>query len=308
MKRNTSFILVAFSILLALAGCSNEPNNKEEEAAYAQQLTYSNLTDATSQNEVKEVLEYAGISTDNIKSFFQGVDLFNSTIGEEYLTKKGFTTIDSLQPDYDLLTMQNKWEAANPEFIGYNCRITSYDLMKDSISIDQPDTQNAEWLVFDEMALRNSPKKLFTEGEHEQFKTFYSYVPTEMTKDIAIHVKNIKEDWKKKEIHFTNDDKTSLISVFFHDEEGYLFIGHIGVLMPTEDGKLLFLEKLGLMEPYQAVKFTTRVELNDYLMNKYDLSFNQPTAKPIIMENDELLEGYRESPNNPEFGKGTSEK
>ncbi|WOV86582.1 DUF4300 family protein [Sporosarcina oncorhynchi] len=308
MKRNTSFILVAFSILLALAGCSNKPNNKEEEAAYAQQLTYSNLTDATSQNEVKEVLEYAGISTDNIKSFFQGVDLFNSTIGEEYLTKKGFTTIDSLQPDYDLLTMQNKWEAANPEFIGYNCRITSYDLMKDSISIDQPDTQNAEWLVFDEMALRNSPKKLFTEGEHEQFKTFYSYVPTEMTKDIAIHVKNIKEDWKKKEIHFTNDDKTSLISVFFHDEEGYLFIGHIGVLMPTEDGKLLFLEKLGLMEPYQAVKFTTRVELNDYLMNKYDLSFNQPTAKPIIMENDELLEGYRESPNNPEFGKGTSEK
>ncbi len=27
---------------------------------------------------------------------------------------------------------------------------------------------------------------------------------------------------------------------------------------------------------------------------------NQPTAKPFIMENDQLLEGYREKPSNPE--------
>lgn len=302
MKKSSLFTLLALTILLSFAGCSSEANKQEEEP-YAQQLTYSNLTDDTSQEEVRKALEYAGISTDNINSFFRGVDHFNSTIGEEYLTKKGFVTIDSLHPEYDLLAMQNKWDAKNPEFLGYNCRITSYDLMKDSISIDQPDTANADWLIFDELALATNPKKLFDEEEQEQFKSFYSYVPTELTKDIAIHVKNIKEDWKKKDIHFTNENKTSLISVFFHDEIGYLFIGHIGLLIPTEDGKLLFLEKVGFAEPYQAIMFDKRVELNDYLMNKYDISFNQPTAKPIIMENDELMEGYRESPKNPEFGK-----
>lgn len=61
-----------------------------------------------------------------------------------------------------------------------------------------------------------------------------------MTKDISVHLKKLKEDWKSKEIEFSNKDKRSLISVFFHDEEGYLFIGHMGVLIPTEDGKLLF--------------------------------------------------------------------
>lgn len=298
MKKNKLFLLVAITLLLTLAGCSNESKNVEED--YANSLTYSNLTDDTSQDEVKKALIYAGVSTDNIDSFFQGVDLFNSTIGDEELPEGGFKTIDSLEPEYDTLAMQNKWDAKYPEFFGYNCRITSYDLMKETISIGQPDVKNAEWLMFDEIALKNSPEKLFNEEEHEQFRSFYSYVPTEMTKDIAKHVKNIKEDWKKKEITFSNEDKSSLISVFFHDETGYLFIGHIGVLLPTEDGKLLFLEKVGLQDPYQAVKFTKRVELNDYLMNKYDISWGQPTANPFIMENDELFEAYRENPNNTE--------
>lgn len=35
-------------------------------------------------------------------------------------------------------------------------------------------------------------------------------------------------------------------------------------------------------------------------MNKYDISWEQSTAKPFIIENDELLEGYRENPNNLE--------
>ncbi len=245
-------------------------------------------------------MELAGILSDNIDSFFQDVDRFNGAIEEKDLTEYGFTTIDSLEPEYDLVTMQEMWDAKNPEFIGYNCRITSYNLMKDSISIGKPDTENAAWLLFDENALENSPKELFNPAEHEEFQTIYSFIPTEMTKDISVHLKKVKADWKSKEITFSNKDKRSIISVFFHDEEGYLFIGHMGVLIPTKDGKLLFLEKLSFQAPYQAVKFDNRVELNDYLMTMYDISWGQPTAKPFIMENDELLEGYRKNPNNPE--------
>lgn len=35
---------------------------------------------------------------------------------------------------------------------------------------------------------------------------------------------------------------------------------HVGVLIPTKDGKLLFLEKLVFQEPYQAAKFKNRTE------------------------------------------------
>jgi hypothetical protein len=151
--------------------------------------------------------------------------------------------------------------------------------MKDVIKIRKPDTSNAGWMVFDENALEYNPIEVFSQEEHVAFRTLYSSVPAELTKDIFIHLENVKEDWKSKEIEFMSKNKRSIISVFFHDEEGYLFI-----------------EKLSFHKPYQAIKFDSRTELNDYLMNKYDISWGQETAKPFIMENDQILEGYREKP------------
>jgi len=299
MKRAANILLITLTLLVALTGCYNQPVNKKEE--YKRSLTYSNLTDSLSQDEVREAMELAGIAPENIDSFFQNVKSFNSIIEEKSLIKDGFITIDSLEPEYDQLAIQEMWDTKNPEFIGYNCRITSFDLMKNFIDIGKPNTRNSSQLFMDMDALENSPEKLFSPIEQEEFQSLFSFIPTENTKDIFIHLNKVKEDWKSKDITFLNKDKISLISVVFHsDEDSYLFIGHAGVLISVEDGKLLFIEKLSFQEPYQAIKFDNRIELNDYLMNKYDVSWNQPTAKPFIMENDELLEGYRENPNNPE--------
>lgn len=267
---------------------------------YKNSLTYSNLLDHTSQDEVRKAMRSAEIPTKSIDFFFEEVNDFNSIIEGTSLVEHGFTTIDSLEPDYDWITMLEMWDAENPIFLGYNCRITTYDLMKDSIHIGKTDTKNASWLVFDENAIENNPKELFNSAEHEEFQTLLSFIPAENTKDIFVHLKKVQEDWKNKEIEFDDKGKSSIISVFFHDYEDYLFIGHMGVLIPTDDGKLLFIEKLSFQAPYQAVKFDDRIDLNDYLMNKYDISRNQPTAKPFIMENGQLLEGYRGNPNNLE--------
>jgi hypothetical protein len=56
--------------------------------------------------------------------------------------------------------------------------------------------------------------------------------------------------------------------------------------------KIYFIEKIAFQEPYQLTEFESRSQLNDYLMSKYDVSFDQPTAAPFIMENDKLLEKY----------------
>ena len=167
--------------------------------------------------------------------------------------------------------------------------------MRDFISVGKPEIKNTEQLFIDEDALNNFPIKVFTDGERNQFESLFSAVNTENTKDTSVHLKKVKEDWAKKNIKFTNQNKISLISVFFHSmisaEENFLFIGHVGVLVPTSDGKLMFIEKLAFQEPFQAIKF-------DNLMNKYDVEFDQPNARPFIMENDELLKGYRLNPNN----------
>ena len=48
---------------------------------------------------------------------------------------------------------------------------------------------------------------------------------------------------------------------------------------------------------YRLLRFADRTALNDYLMGKYDTSWGQDTASPFIMENDELMDGWRPNPN-----------
>lgn len=318
--RTKIWILLTVLILITVTACSNpkapaanekhekqekhvkqEKDEKQEKDKYIKGLTYSNLVDNASQNELKEALESAGVSIESIASFIKTINHYNRTIGETSLVKEGFTTIDSLEPSYDLSGILEKWEQEYPTYIGNNCRITSFSIMNNFISIDNPDGSDDSNLFMDLDALETSPEKLFDHAEEERFKSLFSSIPTENTKDISIHLKKVQEDWKSKGISFLNQDKISLVSVFFHsDLDSSLFIGHAGILLKAKDGKLMFIEKLNFQEPYQALKFNNRQELNDYLMNKYDLSWDQPFAKPFIMENDQLIEGYRENPNNKE--------
>jgi len=159
-----------------------------------------------------------------------------------------------------------------------------------------------EVLFIDRESLHNTPKKFFTPEEENNFFTLFTEVPTTNTKDINTHLQAMQQAWKERGIKFRykNDPtKASLISAVFHSqitpEENTLFVGHVGVLVPFE-GKLLFIEKLAFQEPYQAIKFANRTQLSDYLMNRYDVEWEQPNAIPFIMENDALMEGYRPNP------------
>ena len=37
-------------------------------------------------------------------------------------------------------------------------------------------------------------------------------------------------------------------------------------------------------------------KISDYLMEKYDTAWGQDATRPFIMENDELMDGYRPNP------------
>ena len=117
--------------------------------------------------------------------------------------------------------------------------------------------------------------------------------------EVEAQVKALQEGWAARGIAFA-DSKASMISVVFHDkfsdEDNTLFVGHVGVLLPTEDGSLYFIEKVAFQEPYRLVKLQNRTELSDYLMEKYDTSWGQDTTRPFIMENDTLMDGYRPNP------------
>lgn len=181
------FLLTTLVLSTVLMGFSSHPVKQEE--SYKQSLTYSNLTDFQSQKEVRKAMRTAGITSKSTRIFLHNAISFNKTIEKKGLTKKGFVTISGLHPEYDPYAMQDVWEAKNPNFIGYNCRITTFDLMKNMISIGHVDTKNADWMTFDQLALENSPHKVFNKEEQKRFETLFSSIPTQETKDISVHVK-----------------------------------------------------------------------------------------------------------------------
>ena len=59
-------------------------------------------------------------------------------------------------------------------------------------------------------------------------------------------------------------------------------------MLKANDG-VYFVEKVAFQEPYRLNKFKNKEELKKYLMEKYDVEYDQPTAKPFVLENDNLM-------------------
>ena len=77
----------------------------------------------------------------------------------------------------------------------------------------------------------------------------------------------------------------------FSDTDNTLFIGHVGVLL-LAGTQSLFCRKVAFQEPYRLVKLRNRIELNDYLMEKYkDMVRKQARAMYLWGgENDDLIQ------------------
>ena len=143
----------------------------------------------------------------------------------------------------------------------------------------------------DEMLFMDMEKikegEIFDQEKTETFKKFFGRVPTEDSKDPAVHGKVMEEYFKD----WSYPAKASLLSVVINDklDGNYLFIGHIGVLVPIDEG-FLFVEKISFEEPYQAIKFADKDQVYKYLKDKYKDYTDPDTAPPFIMENGKFVE------------------
>ena len=249
---------------------------------------------------MQELLSDAGVSDGRIQSFSRRVDRFNDSVKQEWLTD-GFEEAELLYTKYDPYAMQDEWTAKNGMFPGYNCRITAMSLFGDflSVSADSQINTGEDVLFVDEEALKTDPDALGGSSLAD-FRALYSSMKAEDTTEIKRHVQTVQEEWASRGVAFRENERIRLITVFFHDkpteEESLLFVGHVGVLLTAEDGTLYFVEKVAFQEPYRMLRFADRTALSDYLMGKYDTSWGQDTASPFIMENDELMDGWRPNP------------
>ena len=296
--RAAALALCAIMLFATATGCGKQEESTIKQPAL-EAVEYSNLTDEDSRKQLSELLSDAGIEESRIAALLNRVEQFNASVKSEWLTD-GFESAAPTGTKYDPYEMQDEWTAANGSFPGYNCRITAFGLFSEFITAgaDQPEVQGEDSLFTDLETISANPDALCGDST-AKFCALFAPVNAVDSTEVEAQVKALQEGWAARGITFT-DSKTSMISVIFHDkfsdEDNTLFVGHVGVLLPAEDGSLYFIEKVAFQEPYRLVKLQNRTELSDYLMEKYDTSWGQDTTRPFIMENDTLMDGYRPNP------------
>ena len=218
---------------------------------------------------------------DSVDAFFNLVNDYNGTVGSVGLTGD-FSTFT--KTDYDVEKISNLWAPKKGDFVGTNCRINSYCLLKNSIEI--PKLEKDDSLLFvDNDAIDKG--KVFDAEDKDAFDILFSRVKTEATTDVKVHAAKMEQFLSQ----FKFNENARMLSVVVHDDlDGQsLFIGHVGILVPSEDS-YLFVEKLTFEEPYQAIKFATKEDCYKYLDTKYENYTGEGLAKSFIMDNDKWVQ------------------
>ena len=269
LKKQTLFLLSICSLLVVGFAIFSHIHKKVEQASY------SNLNSKASISEVRAILS-KHLNEESVDNFINLVTDYNDTVGSVGLSGSfaPFT-----KTDYDVEKISSLWTAKHGDFIGTNCRINTYTLLKGKIKIPQVKS-DTELLFQDKDAIDKG--KLFNAKDQANFDILFSRVKTEATQDVKVHAKHMEDYYKQ----FTFDDKARMLSVVVHDnlDGDSLFVGHVGVLVPTTDG-YLFVEKLTFEEPYQAIKFASKKDCYKYLTTKYKDYTGPGLAKPFIMDN-----------------------
>ena len=278
------------TLLLTLVACNQAQKSSDgtTETSVTQTLSaqvswkasYTNMNSQPSAEEVRKALA-AHLDKDSVDAFFNLVNDYNSTVGSVGLTGD-FSTFT--KTDYDVEKITNLWTPKKGDFVGTNCRINSYCLLKNSIEI--PKLEKDDSLLFvDNDAIDKG--KVFDAEDKDAFDILFSRVKTEATTDVKVHAAKMEQFLSQ----FKFNENARMLSVVVHDNlDGQsLFIGHVGILVPSEDG-YLFVEKLTFEEPYQAIKFATKEDCYKYLDTKYENYTGEGLAKPFIMDNDKWVQ------------------
>lgn len=262
--------------------CGKSGDSFLEDNKNFNETTMSNMSSEESLGEVTETLKKY-LKEEDVKEFASLVKDYNETI-ENTSLYGDFQPV--INPEYDFEKIDSLWTSKKGEFIGTNCRINTFVLLKNSIGSKNIPYDNED-LAFDKSALDNS--EILKDAEKENFYSLFSKIKTEKTKDYKVHGKKMEEHLSNFNLNFNKD--ISMVSVVIHDDLNYdsLFIGHVGVLA-KEDDHYLWIEKLSFQEPYQAIKFATKEDCFKYLYDKYKDYKSESTSNPFIMENYKLID------------------
>ena len=286
MKRKILILFACLAFLTSACAKNNltNKNNIDNGEMIEEKIgepEISNLNDEKTLDFVKNSLD-GSVNSQSLEKFAALVRDYNKGISQNLLIGD-FKSLSSINIDTGKIIDERS--KLKHDFHDTNCRINSFLLLKDEMKFKMDTKIDDDLLFMDEEAIKNS--NLFTDEEFKNFKGLFSRVSTKSSKDPKLQGDLMSEFLS----NFSFPEKIKMLSVVLHDnlDGDYLFIGHIGVLLPLEK-EYLFIEKISFEEPYQAIKFSDKESCYKYLKEKFEDYKDPNVAPPFIMENNKYID------------------
>lgn len=286
MKRKILILFACLAFLTSACAKNNltNKNNIDNGEMIEEKIgepEISNLNDEKTLDFVKNSLD-GSVNSQSLEKFAALVRDYNKGISQNLLIGD-FKSLSSININTGKIIDERS--KIQHEFPDTNCRINSFLLLKDAMKFKTETKIDDDLLFMDQEAIKNS--NLFTDEEFKNFKGLFSRVSTKSSKDPKLQGDLMSEFLSNFSFH----EKIKMLSVVLHDnlDGDYLFIGHVGVLLPLENG-YLFIEKISFEEPYQAIKFPDKESCYKYLKEKFEDYKDPNVAPPFIMENNEYVD------------------
>lgn len=261
--------------------------NEQEDESEEQYLTYTNLVDQATQQEVKNQLITAGIQEETANEFIDWVNEYNNNVTSADVLQAGYQSVNQSPVDYSKVYINEEYREDGTLMLGMNCRLTSYLLFQQFIETKQELASYDPYLMFDVEAIEM--EKRYETFNKEKFITIFEPVTVEADSTLEDHINEIAAAWKSRGISIQDNGKVSLITMYLHDNyEDKRFVGHAGILFEAED-ELLLIEKYGWNEPFQATKFESEKDMINYLLSRPDLIGDGSEEAVIVMKNDTVI-------------------
>ncbi len=305
MKKMMVFVLCTIMTVSLLTGCVGKPQQSGSGSAGngggsgaesgldgggslgTGKLNYSNMADQDIRDRLADRMTAAGIRQEYADDFFAMVVDYNGLMGDLSEFHDGFTSVDAAAVEYAEDTYTLWMDQRN--YADANCRITAFMLMQGLITTGA--SQDADsFLAADTDALDNYAPCKFSAEQRGRFAALFNPVSVEPTLDSQAVLSALQDQWKTRGISF-DEGPVSLVSVLMHSElDNIGYIGHTGVMIEDSQG-VLFIEKLTPTSPYQALSFSSKEEVRDYLLNNYGTYYTEGvSAKPVILLNDQAFQ------------------
>lgn len=249
------------------------------------ELSYSTLSDSSLRHDVAGRLSSSGVAVANFNAMVSLIQDYNRLMEPLMPYRNGWQRYSGSLVPYDREGCITRWGQQRKNQSDLNARLFAFMLMRSHVEVEPQ--EDILYQIDDISMLHRFQLFDLADKDRERFLSLFSYIRIKPGLSDRECAQAVLDEWDRRGV-VNRSDQAAVLSLIAYDDQDARVI-HAGVVIEDDDG-ILLVEKTEAMLPYQALRFTDRIQLRHYFVNRF-LQLRDPrqASKPVVLLGDREL-------------------